>query len=180
VLFATTDIPGVVLVTPERLGDERGYFARTWCQDEFAAHGLNPRVVQRNVSYNRAAATLRGMHYQRAPHGEAKLVACISGAIYDVAIDLRPDSPSFRRWFAAELRADDGAMLYIAEGCAHGFVTLEPDTTVEYLMSAGYVAAAAAGVRWDDPAFGISWPRQPRVISARDRVWPDFSPGTSD
>jgi dTDP-4-dehydrorhamnose 3,5-epimerase len=179
VLFATTDIPGVVLVTPERLGDERGYFARTWCQDEFAAHGLNPRVVQRNVSYNRAAATLRGMHYQRAPHGEAKLVACISGAIYDVAIDLRPDSPSFRRWFAAELRADDGAMLYIAEGCAHGFLTLEPDTTVEYLMSERYVAGAAAGVRWDDPTFGIAWPCQPRTISERDRVWPDFGPGTS-
>jgi dTDP-4-dehydrorhamnose 3,5-epimerase len=175
--FAQTEIAGVVLVTAERHADERGYFARTWCQDEFAAHGLDPRVVQRNVSYNRAAATLRGMHYQRQPYAEAKLVSCTSGAIFDVAIDLRRDSPTWRRWVAAELRADTGTMLYIPEGCAHGFLTLEPETSVEYLMSAAFEPSAAAGVRWDDPAFGIQWPCPPRVMSARDRQWPDFGNG---
>jgi dTDP-4-dehydrorhamnose 3,5-epimerase len=172
--FEPTAIPGVVLVRPERHADPRGYFARTWCQDEFAAAGLNPRVVQRNVSFNQAAATLRGMHYQRAPHAEAKLVTCISGAIFDVAVDLRPDSPTYRRWVGAELAAASGTMLYIAEGCAHGFLTLAPESTVEYLMSAVFEPTAAAGVRWDDPAFGIRWPCPPQVIAERDRTWPDF------
>ena len=172
--FEPTDIAGVVLVRPERHADGRGYFARTWCQDEFAAAGLNPRVVQRNVSFNQAVATLRGMHYQRAPHAEAKLVTCISGAIFDVAVDLRPDSPTYRRWVGAELRAASGTMLYIGEGCAHGFLTLEPESTVEYLMSTVFEPTAAAGVRWDDAAFGIHWPCPPRVMAERDRTWPDF------
>jgi len=175
--FASTALPGVFLVTPERIADERGFFAQTWAPAEFAASGLNACVAARSVSYNRAAGTLRGMHFQHAPHAEAKLVSAISGAMFDVAVDLRRASPSFGTWVGAELRPDDGTMLYIPEGCAHGFVTLEPHTTVEYLISAGYAPEASDGVRWDDPFFAIRWPRQPTVISARDRARPDYEIG---
>jgi dTDP-4-dehydrorhamnose 3,5-epimerase len=137
-------------------------------------HGLLPCMLARNLSYNTLAATLRGMHFQRAPHAEVKLVSCIAGAIFDVAIDLRPDSKTLGKWVAAELRADTGAMLYIPEGFAHGYLSLEPDTRVEYLMSAYYAPQAASGVRWNDPAFGIKWPVQPAVMNERDRTWPDF------
>jgi dTDP-4-dehydrorhamnose 3,5-epimerase len=176
--FQSTEIGGVVLITPERIPDERGFFAQTWGQDDFEAHGLRPPMVARNVSYNRQAGTLRGMHFQRAPHAEVKLVSCLAGAIYDVAIDVRPDSATCRKWVAAELRAETGAMLYIPEGFAHGYLTLEPDTTVEYLMSAYYAPEAAGGVRWDDPSFGIRWPLEPTVMNARDRTWPDFPAAT--
>ena len=175
-IFESTEIQGVVLIQPERFPDERGYFMQTWGQKDFEAHGLKPPMVARNVSYNQIAGTLRGMHFQRQPHAEVKLVSCLAGAIFDVAIDLRPDSSTYRKWVAAELTAAGGAMLYIPEGCAHGYLALEPDTSVEYLMSAYYAPHAADGVRWDDPAFDINWPREPVVINSRDRTWPDFSP----
>jgi dTDP-4-dehydrorhamnose 3,5-epimerase len=173
-IFESTQIPDVVLITPQRFIDDRGYFTQTWGEDEFEAHGLNPRVVARNVSYNVEARTLRGMHFQQAPHAEAKLVCCTLGAIYDVAIDLRPESPTFTRWVGAELRADSGTMLYVPEGFAHGYLSLEPGAIVEYLITAAYAPQAAGGVRWDDPAFGVEWPARPLVINERDRTWPDF------
>lgn len=173
-LIQDTSVADVKQITPEFLFDERGFFARTWAEDVFAAHGLQTRVVQRNLSFNREPGTLRGMHFQRAPHAEVKIISCLMGAMYDVALDLRPESPTYRGWFGAELRADTGAMLYVPEGCAHGYLTLEPNTLVEYLVSEFYHPEAAGGVRWDDPAFGIQWPVQPRVMTERDRTYPDF------
>jgi dTDP-4-dehydrorhamnose 3,5-epimerase len=172
--FEHTFISGVVLITPERFADERGFFVRTWGQDVFEAQGLCSRMVQRNLSFNKDVGTLRGIHFQRPPHAEVKLVSCTIGAIYDVAVDLRQDSPTFLKWFGAELRPETGVMLYVPEGCAHGYLTLEPNTTVEYLMSAFYQPDAAGGVRWDDPCFGVRWPIPPVVMNPRDRSWPDF------
>jgi dTDP-4-dehydrorhamnose 3,5-epimerase len=171
-IFTPTEIEGVVLIAPERIPDERGFFVKTWGQDDFVAQGLNPNMVARNASYNREKGTLRGMHFQRAPHSEAKLVSPLVGSIFDVAIDLRRDSATYLHWTARELHSESGEMLYVPEGCAHGFITLEPDTTVEYLISAFYAPEAAAGLRWDDPAIGIRWPLAPTVVSARDRAWP--------
>ena len=173
--FEPADIDGVVKIIPERFPDERGFFVKTWGEDDFEANGLS-RMVARNLSFNHARGTLRGMHFQRAPHSEAKLICALTGAIYDVALDLRRDSPTLGKWFGAELRAESGEMLYVPEGCAHGFITLEPRTTVEYLISALYAPHAADGVLWNDPAFGIEWPLQPTVMSPRDRTWPDYAP----
>ena len=170
-----TRVDGVRLITPQRFPDDRGYFVVTWAEDLFTQHGLTARVVQRNLSYNRAQHTLRGMHFQRAPHAEVKVVSCLVGAVYDVAIDLRPDSPSYLQWFGAELRADSGTMLYVPEGCAHGYLTLEPDSTVEYLVSEFHHPESADGVRWDDAAFGIRWPARPVVMAPRDANYPDFA-----
>jgi dTDP-4-dehydrorhamnose 3,5-epimerase len=174
--FESTAVAEVYLVRPDRFDDERGYFARTWGADEFEARGLSTRVVQRNLSFNTHTGTLRGMHYQRPPYAEVKLVSCLVGAIFDVAIDLRPDSPTYCRWVGAELRADSGAMLYVPEGCAHGYLTLEPRTTVEYLVSELYHPEAAGGVRWNDSHFGVRWPAEPTLIAQRDRSYPDFQP----
>jgi dTDP-4-dehydrorhamnose 3,5-epimerase len=174
--YENTHINGVVLITPEQIADERGFFARTWGQDDFEAHGLNTRVVQRNLSYNRVVGTLRGMHFQHAPHAENKLVSCVTGAVFDVAIDIRLESPTFGQWFGVELRADTGTMLYVPEGCAHGYVSLEPDSTVEYLISEFYHPDSAEGVRWNDPFFAVRWPVEPTVMNDRDRSWPDFKP----
>lgn len=173
--FTETPLAGAYLVDLEPIEDERGMFARSWCPDEFARHGLDPRLAACNVSVNRAAGTLRGMHYQAAPHEEAKLVRCTAGAIYDVVIDLRPDSATFRGWFGAELTARNRTALYAPAGFAHGFQTLQRESEVLYLMSTPYVVEAVRGVRWDDPAFAIEWPpAQRRVISERDRTYPDF------
>ncbi|HYE96016.1 MAG TPA: dTDP-4-dehydrorhamnose 3,5-epimerase [Rubricoccaceae bacterium] len=172
--FEPTEIPGVVVVRPARHADERGFFARAWDGDAFAAHGLNPAVAQCSLSFNEKAGTLRGMHYQEAPHAEAKLVRCIRGAIYDVALDLRPDSPTFTRWVGVELSAENSLGLYIPEGCAHGFLTLEDASEVFYMISVPHAPEAARGVRWDDPAFGIRWPAPVRVIKERDATYPDF------
>lgn len=175
-IFRDTALPGAYVIEPERHEDERGFFARTWCRREFAARGLNTQVVQCNVSFNRRKGTLRGLHYQVAPHEEAKLVRCTRGAVYDVIVDLRPRSPAFLRWIAVRLGAEDGRMVYVPEGCAHGFQTLEDDTEVFYQMSEFYAPECARGVRWDDPAFGIEWPAvAERVLSARDRTFPDFT-----
>jgi dTDP-4-dehydrorhamnose 3,5-epimerase len=174
--FQETNVLGVRLITPDHFEDERGFFERTWALDEFTEWGLETRMVQRNVSYNRAARTLRGMHFQREPYPEVKLVSCIVGAIYDVAVDIRPESATFGKWFGAELRQDNGAMLYVPQGCAHGYLSLEPDTTVEYLISEFYHPEVAGGIRWDDPFFNVRWPLEPTVINARDASYPDFVP----
>jgi len=174
--FTETKVAGAFLIEPEPIADERGFFARTFCQDEFRAHGLNPCVAQANVSFNHRRGTLRGMHHQQAPHQEAKLVRCIQGAIWDGVVDLRPGSPSYRDWFGVELTAGNRVMLYVPEGCAHGFLTLTDATEVAYQMSAPYVAEAARGVRYDDPAFGIQWPGEVVVINERDRGYPDVAP----
>jgi dTDP-4-dehydrorhamnose 3,5-epimerase len=180
VRFAGTPIAGVVLVEIEPVVDDRGSFARIWAEEELSAHGLAARLSQCSVSRNRRAGTLRGMHFQHTPHEEAKLVRCTRGAIYDVALDLRPESPTLGCWYAAELSDANGSALYIPEGCAHGFQTLVEDTEVLYLISAPYVPAAADGVRWDDPAFGIDWPDAPeRTMSERDRSWRDYESGGS-
>lgn len=173
--FAETPLPGAFVIDIEPVEDERGYFARTFCRREFEARGLNPGLAQCNVSFNRRKGTLRGMHYQVKPREEAKVVWCAAGAIHDVIIDLRPDSPTFRRWHGVELKAGTWRMLYVPEGFAHGFQTLQDDTAVFYQMSEFYDAGCARGVRWDDPAFGILWPAPPSVISGRDRGYPAFA-----
>jgi dTDP-4-dehydrorhamnose 3,5-epimerase len=175
VIFQGTHIDGVVVVEAERLEDERGFFARTWDVAEFTEHGLNPRLLQCSISYNRARGTLRGMHYQVPPHEEAKLVRCTAGSVFDVAVDLREGSPTFGEWFGGELSAENRRALYVPEGCAHGFLTLEDGCEVHYQISQAYKPEAARGVRWDDPAFGISWPGDVVVINERDRSYADLS-----
>jgi dTDP-4-dehydrorhamnose 3,5-epimerase len=170
------ELPGVYMVYLERIEDQRGSFARTFCQREFAAHGLDPVVAQCNVSCNRSKGTLRGLHYQLPPAGEAKLVRCLRGAIYDVAVDLRPSSPHFGRWCAAELTGENDAMLYISKGFGHGFQTLQDDTEVFYQMSEFYVAALSRGVCYDDPAIGVRWPLPVTVLSEPDRLRPCLDP----
>jgi dTDP-4-dehydrorhamnose 3,5-epimerase len=176
VRFTETKVAGAFLIEPEPIGDERGLFARTFCREEFEAHGLNPVVAQCNLSFNHCRGTLRGLHYQAAPHQEAKLVRCTRGAIWDVAVDLRPGSPTYRAWFGAELSDGNRASLYIPQGCAHGFLSLTDAAEVAYQMSAPYAPGAARGVRWDDPAFGIEWPGEVLVINQRDASYPDVEP----
>jgi dTDP-4-dehydrorhamnose 3,5-epimerase len=167
----------VWVVEPERHADVRGFFARTFDAEEFARRGLRSTFPQCSVSYNVRAGTLRGMHFQAAPHAEAKLVRCTAGGIYDVAVDLRPDSPTRGRWAGVELTAENRRALYVPEGFAHGFQTLVDAAEVLYQISAPFVPEAARGVRWDDPAFGIEWPEAAeRVINERDRTYPDFRP----
>ena len=178
--FTQTELHGVVLIDIEQRRDERGFFARTYCDEEFAAHGLHTRYPQCNVSYNRAAHTLRGMHWQAAPHGEVKLVRCTAGAIWDVVVDLRPGSPTRFRWQGFELTAAARNALYIPEGFAHGFLTLRDDTEVFYQMGSPFVAGAARGFRWDDRRAGIVWPAAPAVISARDAAYPDLDEAVAD
>jgi dTDP-4-dehydrorhamnose 3,5-epimerase len=173
-IFAETTLKGVFLIELERREDERGFLARTWCQCEFEAHGLYTRWVQCNISFNKRKGTLRGMHYQAAPYAEAKLVRCTSRAVYDVVLDVRRDSPTFKQWLAVELTADNRCMLFIPEGLAHGFQTLADDTEVFYQMSEFFAPEYAKGVRWNDPAFDITWPADERTMSERDRNYPDF------
>lgn len=172
-VFTETGLSPALVVDVERHDDERGFFARSWCQREFEARGLSSRLVQCSISRNYRKGTLRGMHYQLPPHVEAKLVRCTTGAIYDVIIDLRPDSPTLRRYFGVVLSAENQRALYVPEGFAHGFLTLTDNSEVFYQMSEFYDPAAARGVRWNDPAFGISWPEPVMVISERDRNYPD-------
>jgi dTDP-4-dehydrorhamnose 3,5-epimerase len=169
------ELAGAFLVDPEPVRDDRGYFARQWCARELAEHGLDGRLAQASISFNRARHTLRGMHFAVAPAHETKLVSCMRGAIYDVLVDMRP-GPTFCRWVGVELRADDHRAVYVPDGIAHGFLTLEDATEVQYLISDFYIAEAARGVRFDDPAFAIAWPARPAVISARDASYPDFAP----
>jgi dTDP-4-dehydrorhamnose 3,5-epimerase len=173
VKFVETPIGGAFVVEMERQEDERGFFARSWCADEFAARGLNPALVQCSISFNRRKGTVRGLHYQAAPHAEAKLVRCTRGKVFDVVADVRAGSPTFGRWHGVELSADNRRALYIAEGIAHGFQTLEDDCEVLYQMSERYHPEAARGVRWDDPALAIPWNDPARaIVSDRDRGLP--------
>ena len=174
-IFHDTELAGVRLIELERRTDERGFFARVWDPAELESAGLNPALAQASVAFNDRRGTLRGLHFQAEPHAEAKLVRCTRGAVFDVVVDLRRDSPTFRRWVGIELREDDGRMLYVPEGLAHGYLTLEDATETLYLISEPYAPDAARGVRWNDPAFVIEWPAKPTVISERDRSWPDFS-----
>ena len=174
-IFTELDISGVFLVEPELRGDDRGFFARTWCQEEFKRRGLDDRLLQCSVSFNAKKGTLRGMHYQVAPYREAKLVRCTHGAIYDVALDLRSESPTFKRHVGVELSEQNRKMLYVPQGFAHGFITLRDQTEVLYHISEFWSPAHARGVRWDDPAFAIKWPARPEIISDRDRDYPDFT-----
>lgn len=174
--FRPLPVEGAFLVEPEPARDDRGFFARTWDRAEFAARGLDPRLEQCSISFNETKGTLRGLHHQVSPHEEAKLVRCTMGAVWDVVLDLRPDSPSYLKWHAEELTPRNRAMMYVPPGCAHGFQTLEDASEVLYLISTPHVPAAARGVRWDDPSFGIGWPMAPTRMSERDRTYEDHRP----
>jgi dTDP-4-dehydrorhamnose 3,5-epimerase len=172
--FSETAIPGVIIVDLEPIADDRGWFARTYCRDEFVAHGLDPTIVQCNTSVNHRAGTLRGMHYQVGAAAETKLVRCIRGAIHDIVIDVRPDSPTFLDHVALELTGEGRRALFVPKGFAHGFQTLLDDTEVEYSMGASYEREAGRGVRYDDPALGLRWPRPVTTVSEQDAAWPDI------
>ena len=174
-IFKPTDLPGAFVIEPERRADVRGCFARTYCEREFADHGLDPHVSQCSVSFNHRKGTLRGMHYQSAPFEEVKVVRCNRGSIYDVIIDLRRDSPAYKKWLGIQLDEENGKMLYIPKGFAHGFQTLADKTEVFYQMSQVFSAEYARGVRWNDPAFSIDWPKADLIILDRDRNYPDFT-----
>jgi dTDP-4-dehydrorhamnose 3,5-epimerase len=174
VIFRETKLPGVFEIELERKADERGFFARTWCMAEFQARGLNTKLVQCSVSFNARKGTLRGMHFQAAPHGETKLIRCTRGSVFDVVIDLRPQSEMFKSYVATVLTAEKGNMIYVPEGCAHGFLTLEEGTEVFYQISEFHHEESVRGVRFDDPAFQISWPERVEVISERDQNYARF------
>ena len=175
-LFTKTQLEGAWLVEPEPIRDSRGWFARTFCEREFEAHGLETRFVQHSTSQNVQRGTLRGMHFQTAPHAEVKLVRCLKGAIYDVIIDLNPGSPTYRQWQGFELSASNMRQIYIPKGFAHGFQTLDDECEIGYLISEFYAPEASSGLRWDDPAFGINWPLPVSVMSDKDKSWPYFKP----
>jgi dTDP-4-dehydrorhamnose 3,5-epimerase len=177
--FKVTKIPGVVVIDPELHEDSRGFFARTFCREEFKVHGLVDHVEQSSLSFNRLRGTVRGMHYQIAPYDETKVVACVEGCIFDVALDVRSTSPTFGQWFGIELSSGNRSMLYLPAGIAHGFQTLEDNSTVLYQISSPFRPEAARGIRWNDPKVAITWPiDQCVVISDRDQVWPDWPPST--
>jgi len=178
-IFHRTALQDAYLIEIQKREDDRGYFARTMCRTEFAEHGLATDFVQTNHSYNRRRGTLRGMHFQRSPHAEAKLVRCVRGAIYDVIVDLRPQSPTYLQWQGFELTPENGHLLYVPEGFAHGFQTLVDDTDVTYQVSHSYTPTAEGGVRYNDPAFGIVWPEEVTVVSPKDASWPDFNRATT-
>ncbi len=173
-IFDETRLRGAYIIEPERQEDERGFFARTFCRREFARYGIDFDVVQCNISFNKKRGTLRGMHYQAGPHAEAKLVRCTAGVIYDVIVDLRPDSPTYSQWIATELSAANRSMHYVPRGFAHGFQTLVDNTEAFYLMSAPYVAGSSAGILWRDPTIGIQWPLANPILSERDQALPCF------
>jgi len=175
-IFRNTDIQGAFVVEIEPKDDERGFFARGFCRKEFEAHGLNTDVAQANIGMSRLRGTLRGLHYQIGPHEETKLVRCTAGAVFDAIVDLRSCSPSYKKWLGVELTAENHRMIYVPEGCAHGYLTLADNTEVFYLVSRSYSAGAERGVRWNDPAFAMHWPLMERVvISDKDASWPDWS-----
>ena len=174
-IFHQTELKGAFIIEIEKLKDHRGFFARAWCQQEFEEHQLVSRVRQSNVSYNKTKGTMRGMHYQISPYEETKLVRCTKGAICDVIIDLRASSPTYAQWISAELTAENYRMLYVPENFAHGFITLKNDTEVTYQVSQFYTPGSERGIRWDDPTFSIDWPIEVKVISDKDRNWPDYA-----
>lgn len=171
-----TSVAGAYELRLKRISDHRGYFARAWCNEEFRALGLNPAMAQMNIGLSTQRGTLRGMHYQVAPHAEAKLVRCSRGAVYDVVVDLRPKSPTFRKWHAAELTPDNDTLLYAPEGCAHGYQTLADDSEIYYLTTTAYAPSSARGVRYNDPALAVVWPLPVTAISTADNAWPNLLP----
>jgi dTDP-4-dehydrorhamnose 3,5-epimerase len=173
--FTETPLPGAFIIDIATLADERGFFARTWAADELTKRGLDPTVVQCNVAWNPLKGTLRGMHFQRAPYEEVKIIRCTRGSLFDVIVDLRPESRTFRNWTSVELNAESRRMLYVPKGFAHGYLTLTDDVEAYYHVSSPYTPACAGGVAWDDPVFGIKWPFAPALISERDRTWPRFN-----
>jgi len=174
-IFKITELEGAFIIEPEKIEDQRGFFARGYCDKEFDAYGLNSKWVQCNISFNKIRSTLRGMHYQSKPHREVKLVRCTAGAIYDVIIDLRPDSLTYKKWTAAELTSENHKMLYVPKGFAHGYQTLTENSEVFYFVSEFYAPGFEQGIRWDDPHIGITWPEPaPSVISDKDKHWPDY------
>ena len=174
-IFTETPLKGSFIIEPEQLEDSRGFFARAWCQREFEDHGIHFRIVQANISFNKKRGTLRGIHFQAHPHEEAKLIRCTMGALYAVTLDLRPNSPTFRRHAGVVLSAENRKMLYVPEGVANGYQTLEDDTELFYLMSQFHAPEYARGIRWNDPAFRIAWPSDERIINERDQTYPDFT-----
>jgi dTDP-4-dehydrorhamnose 3,5-epimerase len=174
VLFHETPLAGATVLEPQPSRDERGYFARVWCAEELGERGMESAWVQSSVSFNEKALTLRGLHYQVEPHTEVKLVRCASGSVFDVIVDLRERSETYRQWFSIELSAENNLVLYVPAGFAHGFLTLQDRSVMEYHMSESHHPDAARGARWDDPAFGIDWPSTPAIMSERDRTWADF------
>ena len=173
--FTETKIPGVFVIELERHEDDRGWFGRAWCREEFAAHGLPTDLAQTNLSHNAQRGTVRGMHFQTAPHAEAKLIRCVTGAVHDVALDLRSESATFKQSFATELSADNGRAVFLPKGIAHGFQTLTDDATLFYQMSTPYASESARGVRWDDAVFQIEWPIAEAIVCERDATFPDFT-----
>ena len=176
-IFTDTDVKDAFVTDLEMIEDERGFFARAWCAREFSDHGLENRIAQCNTSSNKRRGTIRGMHLQKPPHEQVKMIRCIRGALYDVIIDLRADLPIYKRWFGVELTQENRKMLYVPSGFAHGFQTMSDDTEAFYMVSEFYTPGAEAGARWDDPTFSIEWPLgSPTEISEKDASWPDFSP----
>jgi len=173
--FTTTKLPGLILIDIEPVLDERGMFARIWCKEEFKQAGLTTELSQCSISHNKSRGTLRGLHYQLAPCAEIKLIRCTQGAVFDVIVDLREDSPTYKDWFGCELNAKNHRMLYVPEGLAHGFITLLDETEMFYQISIPYAPALAAGIRWNDPSFNIKWPMEPIKISVKDMNYPDFT-----
>jgi len=172
VIYTPSPIPGASVIDVTKIPDARGFFAMTWLPNELTERGMNPALVQCNLAYNTKRGTLRGMHFQKAPHAQAKILRATRGALLDVIVDLREDSPTFRQWDAVELTADNHRMLYVPEGIAHGYITLTDDTEAYYHVSSPWVPQSESGVRWDDPAIGIEWPFQPVIVSERDSAWP--------
>lgn len=173
-LFAETKLKGAFVIEIKKLEDNRGFFGRSWCANEMAEHGLKSDIKQVNNSLSLKKGTIRGMHYQNDPYQETKLVRCTKGAIFDVIIDLRPHSPTYKQWIGVELNADNRKMLYVPEDFAHGFITLEDNCEVNYLVTQFYTPGAESGIRWDDPAFGIEWPIQPTIVSEKDQTHPNY------
>ena len=173
--FVEIELSGAHVIEPEKLGDERGFFARIWCEKEFADHGLKPGIVQSNVGFSPKAGTLRGLHFQIQPHAEIKVLRCPRGAIFDVIVDLRPESPTFKQWHGVELSAENGKMIYVPEGFAQGYLTLAENTEIYYHTSEFYHPESASGIRYDDAEFALEWPVPIEVISDQDQNWPDFT-----
>lgn len=173
--FSKTGVSGAYVIDVDRIGDSRGYFGRLWCEKELAQFGIACHIAQSNVGFSPKAGTLRGLHYQKPPHQEVKIVRCTRGAVFDIVVDIRPDSPTFREWHGLELNPDNGSMLYVPEGCATGYLTLEDDSEIYYHTTKPYAPDAASGIRYDDPLFKIQWPREVVILSDSDKGWPDFS-----
>lgn len=174
-IFTPAPIQGAYIIDVKRIGDDRGFFGRLWCRKEYEQHGLKAVIAQSNIGVSRSAGTLRGLHFQKAPHREVKIVRCSRGAMFDVIVDLRPESPTFKKWFGMELTGENATMLYVPEGCATGYLTLKDDTEMYYHATEFYHPESATGVRYDDPAFDIQWPGEIKVLSDNDKQWPDFA-----